>query len=205
MQRTIEERAQHALWMAGVANGDHASFEVLYDEFGDLVYSIAIGMLHDRGRAEDATQDVWVKVWNAAGQFDAARASVATWITTLAHRHVIDLLRRASVRFGDKVGHEPGDETAARLDSGETGTDEQAIVAAYGAEVRVALEKLPEMQRSALELAYFGGFTQREIAERLQKPLGTVKTYMFQGIRRLRAELGVDDPGGEADTPDTSQ
>ena len=115
MQRTAEQRAQHATWMAGTAAGDHASFAALYDEFADLVFSICAGMLRDHGRAEDAAQDVWVKVWNAAGSFDPGRASVATWVTTLTHRHVIDLLRRASVRPGDRPGFEPGDEVAARV------------------------------------------------------------------------------------------
>lgn len=180
--------------MAGAAAGDHEAFAALYDEFGDLVFSICVGMLRDHGRAEDAAQDVWVKVWNAAGSFEPERASVATWITTLTHRHVIDLLRRSNVRAADRPGFEPGDETAARL-SNDDDTAERATNAAYGDDVRAALERLPEQQRVALELAYFHGLSQREIAERLGKPLGTVKTYMFQGMRRLRDLLGVDVEG----------
>lgn len=191
MQRTPEQRAQHAEWIRLVAVGDAGAFEALYDEFSDLTFSIAIGMLRDRQRAEDATQDVWVKVWNASGTFDPVKASAATWITTLCHRHVIDLLRRASVRAADRPGGEPGDEVAARIDSGEdvaTG----ATNAAYVEQVRLAMHQLSSDQRVALELAYFGGYTQSEIAERLGKPLGTVKTYMFQGMRRLRELLEVD-------------
>lgn len=176
--------------MAQVAIGDHAAFEALYDEFADLVYSIALGLLRDRGRAEDAAQDAWVKLWNAAGSFDPDRASVATWVTTLTHRHVVDLLRRASVRVGDRVGHEPGDETAARV-AATSDTAHEAIVAAYSDDVRSAMERLDPNQRVALELAYLRGLSQSEIAERLQKPLGTVKTYMYQGMRRLRELLGV--------------
>ena len=179
--------------MAQVAVGDSAAFEALYDEFADLVFSIAIGMLRDRGRAEDAAQDVWVKVWNAAGGFDAERASVATWLTTLAHRHVIDLIRRANVRSGDRTGIEPGDEVAARLASGAD-TEHDAVTAAYAQDVRAALTSLSDEQRRCIELAYFDGLSQSEIAIRLEKPLGTVKTYMFQGMRRLRGSLGVTDP-----------
>lgn len=184
-----------------VARGDTAAFGALYDEFANLTFSIAIGMLRDRQRAEDATQDVWVKVWNASATFDADKASVATWITTLCHRHVIDQLRRGNVRAADRPGGEPGDEVAARIDSGE----DVATVAtnvAYVEQVRSAMARLSPDQRLALELAYFEGYTQTEIAERLGKPLGTVKTYMFQGMRRLRellevdADTNVETPGG---------
>jgi RNA polymerase sigma-70 factor (ECF subfamily) len=188
--RTEEQRAAHARLMAQVAIGDHAAFEALYDEFADLVFSIAIGMLHDRGRAEDAAQDIWVKLWNAAGGFDGQRSSVATWVTTLTHRHVIDLMRRANVRFGDRANHEPGDEIAARLDGGSD-TEHDAVVSVMGDDIREALHKLPPLQAQALELAYFSGLSQSEIATRLAKPLGTVKTYMFQGMRTLRDLLNI--------------
>lgn len=177
--------------MAQVAAGDAEAFEQVYDEFADVVFSIAVTMLRDRGRAEDAAQDVWVKIWNAAGSFDAGRASVATWISTLAHRHVIDLIRRAKVRAADRVGAEPGDEVAARF----AGTDDvasRAVDVVYVKGVRGAMQELAPDQRVALELAYFEGLTQREIAEQLGKPIGTVKTYMYQGMLRLRALLDVD-------------
>ena len=192
MNRTPEQREQHAEWMRRAAGGDTEAFQALYDEFADLTYSIAIGMLRDRQRAEDATQDVWIKVWNAAGTFDAARASVATWITTLCHRHVIDLLRRAKVRTGDQPGGEPGDEVAARVSTGEDVAEQATNVAYVGGDVRTAMQQLPELQRVSLELAYFGGYTQSEIAARLEKPLGTIKTYMFQGMKNLRQLLEVD-------------
>lgn len=191
MQRTAEQRAAHADWMRAVADGDANAFEQLYDEFADLVFSIAIQMLRDRGKAEDAAQDVWVKLWNSSGSFDPARASVATWITTLAHRHVIDQLRRAKARPADRLGSEPGDETASRISTDED-VAEEATDLAYGEDVRAAMATLSDDQRRALELAYFGGLTQSEVAERLGKPLGTIKTYMYQGMRRLRDALGVD-------------
>lgn len=184
MRRTPEQRAAHAELVAGTARGDHAAFEGLYDEFADLVYSIAMSMLRDAGSAEDATQDIWVRVWNAAGSFDAERASVATWISTVAHRHVIDLLRRDSARPGDRGNREPGDEIASRL-AGGADTEREATDAVMVETIRAAMAGLSEGQRRSIELAYLDGLTQREIAERLGKPLGTVKTYMFQGMRRL--------------------
>ncbi|MCW2920165.1 MAG: polymerase sigma-70 factor [Thermoleophilia bacterium] len=191
MQRTAEQRAQHVAWMRQVADGDPDVFELLYDEFVDLTFSIALGMLRDRQRAEDATQDVWIKVWNAASTYDADKASVATWITTLAHRHMIDMIRRANARPGDRPGLEAGDEVAARLSNSDD-VAEDATNRAYAADVREAMSELTGDQRTAIELAYFDGLTQSEIAERLQKPLGTIKTYMFQGMRRLRETLGVE-------------
>lgn len=178
--------------MAQIAVGDHAAFEALYDVYADLVFSIALGMLRDRQRAEDAAQDVWVKLWNAATSFDPTRASVATWLTTLAHRHVIDLIRRAKVRVADQVGSEAGDEVAARM-AGDADTEAAGVTAAYSEDVRAAMGSLEPGQRLCIELAYFEGLSQSEIAARIEKPLGTVKTYMFQGMRRLRTRLGVGD------------
>jgi RNA polymerase sigma-70 factor (ECF subfamily) len=198
-QRTAEQRAQHVAWMRQVADGDPDVFELLYDEFVGLTFSIALGMLRDRQRAEDATQDVWIKVWNAASTYDADKAAVATWITTLTHRHMIDMIRRQNVRPGDRPGAEAGDEVAARI-SNDDDVAEDAINRAYATDVREAMSSLTGDQRTAIELAYFDGLTQSEIAERLGKPLGTVKTYMFQGMRRLRDALGV-----EADMPTGSQ
>src|SRR4051812_29852176 len=181
MQRTDEQRANDARLMAQIAVGDHAAFEALYDTFADLVFSIALGMLRDRQRAEDATQDVWVKLWNAASSFDPTKASVATWLTTLAHRHVIDLIRRAKVRVADQLGTEAGDEVAARI-AGDSDTEAAAVTAAYSDDVREAMSALDPQQRLCIELAYFDGLSQSEIAARIGKPLGTVKTYMYQGM-----------------------
>lgn len=191
MRRSVEERAEHARLVAGAAAGDHESFESLYDAYADLVFSIARSMLRDQGRAEDAAQDVWVRVWNAAGSFDPERASVATWITTIAHRQMIDVLRRRAARPGDVVGAEPGDERLAR-EAGSADTEAEALTNVDGERIRAALAELPDSQRVALELGYFHGLTQSEIAERLDKPLGTIKTYMFQGMRRLRGLLEAE-------------
>jgi len=116
-------------------------------------------------------------------------------ITTIAHRHVIDVLRRQGARPGDVLGREPGDEVAAR-EASHADTEDEALRHVTVETIREAMRELPAMQRTALELAYFEGLTQTEIAARLDKPLGTVKTYMFQGMRRLRVLL--DPEPGEA-------
>lgn len=174
--------------MPRVAAGDRAAFEQLYDAFSGLVYSIARGMLRDDRRAEDAAQDAWIKVWNAAGSFDPQRASVATWITTLTHRHVIDAIRHERVRSADRPGSEPGDDVAARQASRDDVAG-MAIDKAYGEDIRSAMDGLRAEYRTVIELTYFGGYTQREIAEQLAKPIGTIKTYMYQGMRQLRELL----------------
>jgi RNA polymerase sigma-70 factor (ECF subfamily) len=191
MKRTDEQRAAHAELMRRIAAGDQSAFAELYDEFADLVYSIPINMLRDRQRAEDAAQEIWLKVWRNAPGFDAARASVATWISTLAHRHSIDVVRREQVRQADRPGHEAGDEHMARI-AGANDTEHEAITSAYSEDVRAALAQLSEEQAHALRLAWLEGYTQSEIAELTGKPLGTVKTYMYQGMRRLRELLDID-------------
>src|SRR5690606_2393881 len=120
-----------------------------------------------------------------AGTFDASRASVATWVTTLTHRHVIDVLRRRTVRAGELPGSEAGDEVAARVGSG-VDVAELATDTVFGEEVRGILGQLRAEHRQALELAWFAGMSQREIATATGKPIGTIKTYMYQGLRELR-------------------
>lgn len=175
-----------------VAAGDRDAFAALYDEFSGLVYSIALRMLRSPAAAEDATQDVWVKVWNAAATYDRRRAAVATWILVITRRHVLDVLRREAVRAAGRPGIDPEADADALAISAPDDVPREVERGELAVEVRSALAQLPYEQRRALVLAHHGGLTQREIADELQKPLGTVKTYMFQGMRRLRTLL--DEP-----------
>lgn len=172
-----------------VAAGDRDAFSELYDEFGGVVYSIAMGMLRNHASAEDAAQDVWVKIWNAAATYDGSRAAVSTWIVVITRRHVLDLLRREKVRAAGRPGVDPETDVKALAVSSGDDVAGEAELAELGEEVRAALRQLPHEQRRALVLAYYGGRSQSEIAAELGKPLGTVKTYMFQGLKRLRANL----------------
>jgi len=188
MRAVSLDREVAAACVERVADGDHEAFSELYDEFSGVVYSIALGLLRDPAAAEDAAQDIWVKVWNAAGTFDAERASVATWIVVITRRHVFDVLRRDKVRAAGRPGIDPEGAAGLAVPAADDVAGEVEL-RAVGVELRAALEQLPEMQRTALVLAYFGGRSQSEVAEELGKPLGTIKTYMFQGMRRLRAIL----------------
>ena len=161
-----------------VARGDEAALAELYDRFGRIAFALAARVLRDRALAEDAVQDAFLGAWRTAAAFDPARGTVSTWLMTLVHRRAVDLVRRE-----DRRKTEPLDE--APVASGET-TDERAAVREERRRVQAALVQLPLDQREALELAYYGGLTQSELAERLGVPLGTVKSRMFAGLAKLR-------------------
>ena len=145
-------------------------------------------MLRDESLAEDAVQDAFLSVWRTASRFVPERGTASTWILTLVHRRAVDVVRREQRRRTDPL------ERAPEPISGG-GVEEEAWVRLQRERVQAALSQLPDQQREALELAYYGGFTQSELAERLGQPIGTIKSRMFAGLARLRELLG--DPGME--------
>jgi RNA polymerase sigma factor (sigma-70 family) len=140
--------------------------------------------------AEDAVQEAFLAVWRGADRFDPARSRASTWILTLVHRRAVDLVRREDRRRADSL------EGLAAPASG--GTEEEAALRAQRRAVQEALRRLPDEQREALELAYYGGFSQSELADRLGQPLGTIKSRMFAGLARLRDLLAEAELGAEA-------
>jgi RNA polymerase sigma-70 factor (ECF subfamily) len=181
-----------------IADGDDAALAELYDRHGRRVYSLAMRMLRDEGRASEATQDVFVAAWQLAARFDPERAGVSTWLGTIAHSRIIDRLRREKVRSVEA----PTDFAATGLDAelaqpAREGTEAIALRGTVATAVRGALAQLPPKQREAIELAYFDGLSHTEIAERIGEPVGTVKTRVFYGMRRLRDLL--DEYEGEVD------
>ncbi len=173
--------------LALVSRSDDLALAELYDRYGRVAYGLAVRILRDQTLAEDAVQDAFLTVWRKAGTFLAERAKPSTWILTLVHRRSVDLVRREQRRRGDPLESAPIAATAS--------TDEEAALRSKRRVVQEALRQLPDDQREALELAYYGGFTQSELAERLGQPLGTIKSRMFTGLRRLRdllADAGVD-------------
>ena len=132
-------------------------------------------------------QEAFLAVWRSAGAFLAEQGKPSTWILTLVHRRAVDLVRREERRRADPLDD-------VEQPTGEA-TDEEAWLRAQRQVVQEALRKLPPEQREAIELAYYGGFTQSELAEKLGQPLGTIKSRMFAGLKRLRellAEAGLD-------------
>jgi RNA polymerase sigma factor (sigma-70 family) len=186
MPRELEHLSDEAL-VALVARSDDAALAELYDRFGRAAYGLALRVLRDPVLAQDAVQEAFLGAWRTAASFDARRAKATTWLLTIVHRRAVDLVRREERRRGAPLEDAP-------VPAGES-TDEEAWVREQRREVQAALAQLPADQREALELAYYGGLTQSEVAERLGVPLGTVKSRMFAGLSKLRDLLG-DGEGG---------
>ena len=168
--------------VALVARADEVAFAELYDRYGRVAYGLALRILHDEALAEDAVQEGFLAIWRSAVRFVPERAKASTWILTLVHRRAVDLVRRQERRRAEPL------EAASDPQGGST--EEAVWLRLQRERVQEALRKLPDQQREALELAYYGGFTQSELAERLGQPLGTIKSRMFTGLSRLRDLLG---------------
>src|SRR2546421_5242152 len=166
--------------LALIARADEQALAELYRRFGRLAYGLAFRILRDDALAQDAVQEAFLGVWRAAGRFTAERAKPSTWLLTLVHRRAVDLVRREERRRTEPL--QPDTEfTDSAPDELELLSERQSI--------REALRKLPPEQREAIELAYYGGYTQSELAERLGQPLGTIKSRMFTGLARLPEPL----------------
>jgi len=172
-----------------VASSDDGALAELYDRFGRVAYGLALRILRDEALAQDAVQEAFLALWHSADRFLAERAKASTWILTLVHRRSVDLVRREDRRRGEPLERAPEAATTS------TAEDEAAL----GFQRRVvqeALRRLPAEQREALELGYYGGLTQSELAERLGQPLGTIKSRMFAGLTQLRdllAQAGLEE------------
>jgi RNA polymerase sigma-70 factor, ECF subfamily len=170
--------------VALVARGDEDALAELYDRVGRIAYGLALRILRDERHAEDAVQEAFLQVWRSAATFRPERAKASTWVLTLVHRRAVDLVRREERRQADPL---PDDASAAVAATEQT--DEAAWLRFERERVQTALKQLPDLQREALELSYYGGFSQSELAERLGVPLGTIKSRMSSGLARLRELL----------------
>jgi len=197
MRRHLAHLSDEAL-VALVARADETALAELYDRVGRVAYGLAFRVLRDDRLAEDAVQEAFLGVWRTASGFRAERAKASTWILTLVHRRAVDLVRREERRRA-----EPLDDAIH-----DTGTSESAEDAAWlGFErerVQDGLRQLPHVQREAIELAYYGGFSQSELSEKLGVPLGTIKSRMFAGLTRLRELLQDGTEEGSWKSPSTS-
>ncbi|GAY11995.1 sigma-70 family RNA polymerase sigma factor [Pseudonocardia sp. N23] len=171
-----------------MAGGDATALAALYDRYGRPAFSLARRICVDEGIAEDVVQEVFLAVWRDPARFDPARGAFGSWLMTLVHHKSVDAVRRESaVRRRTVPAAEEGDDRSAPAGPG---ADQAALGAVVAGQVRDALGTLPADQRQALALAYFGGYTQREVAALVGVPLGTVKSRMFTGIQKLRGLLG---------------
>jgi RNA polymerase sigma factor (sigma-70 family) len=178
--RDLAHLSDEAL-VALVARSDETALGELYDRVGGTAYGLAYRVLRDEKLAEDAVQEAFLALWRGAGSFIPERAKASTWILTLVHRRAVDLVRREQRRRTEPLEHAP--------EPTEGSAESSAWLRFERERVQGALRQLPDQQREAIELAYYGGFTQSELAERLGEPLGTIKSRMFSGLTRLRQLL----------------
>ncbi|MDQ2809641.1 MAG: sigma-70 family RNA polymerase sigma factor [Chloroflexota bacterium] len=202
MDQQQQRNAEDEDLIARMAARDPTALAVLYDQYDRLVFSFVFHILNDAASAEEVTQDVFLRAWDAAGKFQVGRGRVSSWLLAIAHNRAIDELRSRRAR-GAKVTTSydlatPGDlEQAFRSSLGgasqeATDPQEAALSGMRRARVMEALKLLPPEQSKVITLAYYGGFTHREIADRLQEPLGTVKTRLRLGLQKLRNLLAAE-------------
>lgn len=170
-----------------VARGDEQAFERLYDQLSGPVFGLVRRVVRDAAQAEEVAQEVFVEVWRTAARFDAAKGSAQAWVLTMAHRRAVDRVRSAQAsadrdhRVGSRQAEIPHDQVV-----------EEVTVRLEGERVRRCLGGLTEVQRQAVTLAFYGGYSYPEVAGLLKVPLGTLKTRMRDGLVRLRDCMGVD-------------
>ena len=178
-----------------VAQKDAGALEALYERYGRPAYSLARRILTEETLAQDVVQEVFLSLWRDAPRFDAGRGTVATYLLSMTHHRAVDVVRREENLRRWRTSAE-GLELEA---DPKVRVEDEVLTSERRAEVRSALQELPAAQREALLLAYFGGYTQREVAALVGVPLGTVKTRMAAGMRKMKAALR--DAGREEQQP----
>ena len=158
----------------------------LYDRYGRLAFSLILRIVRDAGVAEDLVQETFLRVWNRAGGFDAEKGAIGPWLLAVARNRAIDYLRSASGRERNALELEEAEHPSFYRDM-----ESEILQSDRARRVKAALKKLSPQQREVIELAYFEGLSQTEMAERMGQPLGTVKTWVRTALKNLRDDLGV--------------
>ena len=172
--------------LRSIQSGDQQAVAALYDRYSGAAYGLAFRITNDGTLAEDVVQDAFVSVWKQAARFDLARGQVKSWLLTIVHHKAIDVVRRRANRHERALPDGPGDFVAGY------GRPHEETAAAMDADaVRAAVRQVPDDQRRTIEMAYFEGLTHVEIAERMQVPLGTVKSRLRIGLEKMRDALRV--------------
>ena len=173
-----------------ISQVDKDALEALYTRYQTPVYSLAMYMLKQPALAEEVTQDIFLNIWLKASSFNAERGQPRGWIMSVAHHKIVDLIRS---RRRTIISTDPADyETLDLLPAGGASTEAQVEQTLERERIMRALETIPESQREVIMLAYFGGFSQSEMADRLDQPLGTVKTRVRLAMQKLRTVLEND-------------
>ena len=172
-----------------IARTQPEALSALYDRYHRLVFSLALNVVGDRATAEEITLDVFTRVWEKASTYQPDQARVNTWLTRITRNRAIDILRRRSSR-PEQHAISWADVTTEVIPNGNPNPEETAELALRRTQVRAAIAQLPVEQQQALALAYFKGYSHRQIAELLEQPLGTIKTRLRLGLQKLRQQLG---------------
>ncbi len=195
-ERSKLHKMSDAKLMRAISGCDTDALEELYDRHMRGCFGLAMKIVRDPAVAEEAVQDVFIKLWNQPTVFSPERGNFSGWLLTLVHNRSVDKLRRASSKLNNNTVpldaiNEAGVSLADLLPDTAPGPDDRAWAQEKGRVMRRVLSELPDTQRRAIELAYFEGLTQKEIAEKLQEPLGTIKTRTRSGLQQLRKALSV--------------
>jgi RNA polymerase sigma-70 factor, ECF subfamily len=186
VKRDKAERLADEELMPLIGKKDSEAFSVFYDRHGGVAYSLAYRICGERTAAEDVTQEAFISIWRSGARFDRTKGSVRSWLLSIVRNRAIDFLR-------SKAGKAPklnfDDESVLEQRPADELTEEEAMRRETASEVRGALSHLPNDQCQAIELAYYGGFSQSEIARMLGVPLGTVKGRMRLGLEKIRGEM----------------
>jgi RNA polymerase sigma-70 factor, ECF subfamily len=168
------------------SRGEATAFAEVYDTTVRRVFGLVLRVVRDPAQAEEVTQEIYLEVWRTSARFDPARGSAQSWILTMAHHRAVDRVRQAEAATRRDASYHHGNQPVAHDSTAE------AVTASLEAQrVRRALEALTNVQREAIELAYFGGYTHTEVATMLDLPVGTAKTRIRDGLIRLRDFMGV--------------
>ena len=185
-EESTEKTATKENLLAQIAGGDQAAFSALYDDFSPRVFGLIRRLLVDHSQAEEVTQEVFLEIWQNASRYERSKGGASTWILTMAHRRAVDRIRSSQagrdrdVKIGIRDFVSDYDNVA---DTVETTFEHERV--------KEAMSQLTELQRQAVSLAYYGGYSHSEVAAMLSVPIGTVKTRLRDGMIRLRDELGV--------------
>lgn len=182
-----EATVEDVTLISRVASADREAFAELYDRYERPAYSLAQRICMDTNMAEDVLQEAFLAVWRQPAKYDPERGAFLPWLLTLVHHRAVDAVRKESTRRR-RTDQQDQDQLDG-VSSAAPPADQLAIAGLVGTQVRAALRDLPSEQREVLALSYYGGYTQGEVADLVGVPIGTVKSRMFAGVRKLRTQL----------------
>ena len=186
----ISDPEEEAGWLRAVANGDRTAFRKLHERFERILYSTIAKVLNHHEDTEDVLQEVFAMIWGKANLYDVSKGKPLTWANTMARNRAIDRYRSKQRRSA--LGDRYGDHVTVTTDKASVETEAEVELHETSKILRAAVYELTPVQRESIELAYFGGFTQREVAEKVGQDVGTVKARIRRGIKRMEKQVRAE-------------